>query len=63
MIDPKHLESAGNLLFNSKEMIPKLQPLVGAGTSQGNHFWVQISHSGKQTSRLVNTHPKAPSEV
>lgn len=63
MIDPKHLESAGNLLFNSEEMIPKLQPLVAAGTSRGNHFWVQISHSGRQTSRLVNTHPKAPSEV
>ena len=63
MIDSKHLESAGNLLFNSEEMIPKLQPLAAAGTSRGNHFWVQISHSGRQTSRLVNTHPKAPSEV
>lgn len=63
MIDAKHLESAGNLLFNSEEMIPKLQPLAAAGTSRGNHFWVQISHSGRQTSRLVNTHPKAPSEV
>lgn len=63
MIDPKHLESAGNLLFGSEKMIPKLQQLAAAGTSGGNHFWVQISHSGRQTSRLVNTHPKAPSAV
>jgi 2,4-dienoyl-CoA reductase-like NADH-dependent reductase (Old Yellow Enzyme family) len=63
MIDKNHMESAGNVYFGDEAMIPKLKKLAAAGTVNGNHFWVQISHSGRQTNRFVNSHPKAPSAV
>ena len=34
-----------------------------AATRNGNHFWAQISHAGRQTQTNVNPHPKAPSAV
>jgi 2,4-dienoyl-CoA reductase-like NADH-dependent reductase (Old Yellow Enzyme family) len=34
-----------------------------AATRNGNHFWAQISHAGRQTMRAVNPRPKAPSAV
>lgn len=63
MIDKNHMESAGNIYFGNEAMIPKLKKMAAAGTVNGNHFWVQISHSGRQTNRFVNSHPKAPSAV
>ena len=32
-------------------------------TRGGNHFWAQISHAGRQTQKVVNPHPRAPSAV
>ncbi len=63
MIDRKHLESAGNVCFDDESMIPKLQSWASAGISEGNHFWVQISHAGRQTNKFTNSRPLAPSEV
>jgi 2,4-dienoyl-CoA reductase-like NADH-dependent reductase (Old Yellow Enzyme family) len=34
-----------------------------AATRNDNHFWAQISHAGRQTQKMVNPHPKAPSAV
>lgn len=63
MIDRNHMESAGNVFFGDEAMIPKLKKWAAAGSVNGNHLWVQISHSGRQTNRFVNPHPKAPSPV
>ncbi|MCX2743609.1 NADH:flavin oxidoreductase/NADH oxidase family protein [Mangrovivirga sp. M17] len=63
VIDRNHLESAGNVCFDREEMIPKLKRWSKAGTKNGNHFWVQISHSGRQTNIFNAVRPKAPSEV
>jgi 2,4-dienoyl-CoA reductase-like NADH-dependent reductase (Old Yellow Enzyme family) len=63
MIDRTHMESAGNVFFGDEAMIPKLKKWTDAGTVNGNHLWVQISHSGRQTNRFVNPYPKAPSAV
>lgn len=63
MIDQNHMESAGNIFFGDEAMIPKLKKWTAAGTVNGNHLWAQISHSGRQTNRFVNPHPKAPSVV
>ncbi|NMM49048.1 NADH:flavin oxidoreductase/NADH oxidase family protein [Marinigracilibium pacificum] len=63
VIDRKHLESAGNVCLDTEEMIPALEKWVKAGTSNGNHLWVQISHSGRQTNIFNSKRPKAPSEV
>jgi len=63
MIDRDHMESAGNVFLGDVAMIPKLKKWTAAGTIHGNHLWAQISHSGRQTNRFVNPHPKAPSAV
>lgn len=63
VIDRKHLESAGNVCFDDEEMLPKLKSWAEAGKKNGNHIWVQISHSGRQTNRFATTRPLAPSEI
>ncbi len=63
VIDRKHLESAGNVCFDDEKMLSKLRSWVAAGTKNGNHLWVQISHSGRQTNRFSTGRPLAPSEV
>ncbi|GAA4273061.1 NADH:flavin oxidoreductase/NADH oxidase family protein [Aquimarina gracilis] len=63
VIDRKHLESAGNVCFDDEKMLPKLKSWAQAGKKKGNHIWVQISHSGRQTNRFGTSRPLAPSEV
>ncbi|MHA7056395.1 oxidoreductase [Aquimarina sp. M1] len=63
VIDRKHLESSGNVCFHDEKMLPKLISQADTGKRQGNHIWVQISHSGRQTSKFNVNHPLAPSAV
>ncbi|MEW7290142.1 NADH:flavin oxidoreductase/NADH oxidase family protein [Aquimarina sp. 2304DJ70-9] len=63
VIDRKHLESAGNVCFDDENMLPKLSSWAQSSKSNGNHVWVQISHSGRQTNRFGTNRPLAPSEV
>ena len=63
MINRNHLESGGNIIVDHEGILPKLQELAKQSQSATTQTWVQISHSGRQTSRLVNLHPKAPSSV
>lgn len=65
-IDANHLERPGNVFIHDRpdaEMMAALQAWTKAGTRAGNHFWAQISHAGRQTTRSVNPYPKAPSAV
>lgn len=65
-IDRDHLERPGNVVIDgpaSDAMMAALQGLAQAATRNGNHFWAQISHAGRQTQSNVNKHPKAPSAV
>ncbi|MBK8490882.1 MAG: hypothetical protein IPL49_08345 [Saprospirales bacterium] len=63
MVDRKHLESGGNIILDDESALPSLSRMTDAGKKYGHHFWAQISHSGRQTSVLVNRHPLAPSDV
>jgi len=63
VIDRKHMESAGNVCFDEEVNIPALKKWADTAKSYGNHAWVQISHSGRQTNRFTNLHPLAPSAV
>lgn len=63
MVDRKHLESGGNIIADHEGVIPGLKRLTDSGKKYGHHFWAQFSHSGRQTSILVNRYPSAPSEV
>jgi 2,4-dienoyl-CoA reductase-like NADH-dependent reductase (Old Yellow Enzyme family) len=65
-IDADHLERPGNVIINrepDEEMRAALNRWTTAATRNGNQFWAQISHAGRQTMKAVNPRPKAPSAV
>ncbi|MEP6341475.1 NADH:flavin oxidoreductase/NADH oxidase family protein [Parasphingorhabdus sp.] len=65
-IDRDHLERPGNVVIDkpaSDEMMKALKSWAAIATRNGNHFWAQISHAGRQTPANVNPNPKAPSAV
>ena len=65
-IDGDHLERPGNVIVESElsdQSFAALQRMASAGTRNGNHLWAQISHAGRQTQKIVNPAPKAPSAV
>jgi 2,4-dienoyl-CoA reductase-like NADH-dependent reductase (Old Yellow Enzyme family) len=65
-IDADHLERPGNIIIDREPDAPMqaaLSSLAKAATHNGNHFWAQISHAGRQTMKAVNQTPKAPSAI
>lgn len=66
MVDKDHLERPGNVVIDqppNQAMRDALRRWAEAGTRNGNHLWAQISHAGRQTQKIVNPSPKAPSAV
>jgi len=66
LIDGNHLERPGNVIIDSEprpEMLSALREWSSAATRNGNQFWAQISHAGRQTQKAVNPNPKAPSAL
>ncbi|MGL3819972.1 NADH:flavin oxidoreductase/NADH oxidase family protein [Sphingopyxis sp. R3-92] len=66
VIDRDHLERPGNVVIDrapDAEMRAALMRWAEAATRGGNHFWAQISHSGRQTPAIVNRHPKSASDI
>ena len=66
MVDRHHLERPGNVVIDRPpdlEMRQALKRWASSATRKGNHFWAQISHAGRQTQKIVNAKPKAPSAV
>lgn len=65
-IDWQHLERPGNVVIAGPaddELLGKLRSWAEASRTAGNGLWMQISHAGRQTQRVINPHPKAPSAV
>lgn len=66
IVDRDHLERPGNVVIEAEpdpDMKARLASWAKAATRNGNHFWAQISHGGRQTQKLVNPHPKSSSDV
>ncbi|UTW54699.1 NADH:flavin oxidoreductase/NADH oxidase family protein [Kordiimonas sp. SCSIO 12610] len=66
IIDKDHLERPGNVVIDrvpDEDMAERLKKWATAATRNGNHFWAQISHGGRQTQKLVNPTPKSASDV
>ncbi len=63
MVDRRYLERPGNLIVEHDTALDGLKRLAAAGTEGGNHLWMQISHPGRQCSRIVNLHPVSASDV
>jgi 2,4-dienoyl-CoA reductase-like NADH-dependent reductase (Old Yellow Enzyme family) len=70
-IDADHLERPGNVILDrplgddalDRALCDTLASWAKAATKNGNHFWAQISHAGRQTQKIVNATPKSPSAV
>ncbi|MFW2349419.1 NADH:flavin oxidoreductase/NADH oxidase family protein [Qipengyuania sp.] len=66
IVDKNHLERPGNVVIEGEpdaDMQARLASWAKVATRNGNHFWAQISHGGRQTQKLVNPHPKSSSDV
>jgi 2,4-dienoyl-CoA reductase-like NADH-dependent reductase (Old Yellow Enzyme family) len=65
-VDRQHLERPGNVIVDRQPdaaMKAALASWAQAATRNGNHFWGQISHAGRQTQKIINPNPKAPSAI
>ncbi len=63
MVDWRYLERPGNVVIEDRSGLDELAGWAAAGTAAGNQLWVQLSHPGRQCSRMSNTRPLAPSAV
>jgi 2,4-dienoyl-CoA reductase-like NADH-dependent reductase (Old Yellow Enzyme family) len=63
MIDRRYLERPGNVVLESDVAMERLAEWASAGTHAGNHLWMQLSHPGRQCTRVVASEPVAPSTV
>jgi len=62
-VDRWHLERPRNVVIDDESGFDALKRLAKAGTGNGNHFWAQLSHTGRQVHSALNWAPKAPSAV
>jgi 2,4-dienoyl-CoA reductase-like NADH-dependent reductase (Old Yellow Enzyme family) len=63
MVDRRFLEQAGNVVLDGETDEAALRAWVAAATHGGNHFWAQLNHPGRQTTRFHSDRPVAPSAV
>lgn len=65
-IDRDHLERPGNVIIDGEPGAALMEALGAwgrAATRNGNHCWAQLSHAGRQTQKMINPHPRAPSAI
>ena len=66
LVDRWHLERGGNIAIDgpqSKGALASLTEMASAAKADGAHIWMQINHPGRQTQKMINKHPKAPSDI
>lgn len=62
-VDRWHLERPGNIVLEDESGLTQLKALAKAGKSGGSHFWLQLSHTGRQVSDFINRAPLSSSDV
>ncbi|MDX5298300.1 MAG: NADH:flavin oxidoreductase/NADH oxidase family protein [Gammaproteobacteria bacterium] len=63
MIDRRHLGEPNNVVLEDDRDMPKLKAWASAARRQGAQVWMQLNHPGKQTPRMLNSDPVAPSAI
>lgn len=63
MVDHRYLERPGNVVVEDDSALDRLQRWAEAGTRDGTALIMQISHPGRQCTRMVTSRPVAPSAV
>jgi 2,4-dienoyl-CoA reductase-like NADH-dependent reductase (Old Yellow Enzyme family) len=65
-VDRRYLERAGNIVIEGPQnatQLTALEALAEAGASNDTQLWMQISHAGRQTPKLVASEPVGPSNI
>ena len=65
-VDPRCLEAPGNVVVSGRQteaQLAGLRAMSTAAKSQGAKVWMQISHAGRQTPKMVNPEPLSASDV
>ncbi len=65
-VDRRYLERAGNIAIDGSQdrsQLAALEAMAEAGTGNDAHLWMQISHAGRQTPKLIATEPVGPSDI
>ena len=66
MVDQRYLERPGNVVIDgpqSEEQMSRLRQWARAAREGGADIWMQLSHAGRQSPKIVATEPVAPSAV
>ncbi|MCG8520140.1 MAG: NADH:flavin oxidoreductase/NADH oxidase family protein [Pseudomonadales bacterium] len=63
MVDRRHLGEPGNVVLEDRRDLHKLRAWAEAACSGGGQVWMQLNHPGKQSPRMLNRDPVAPSAV
>ena len=66
LVDRWHLERGGNLAIvgpQSNQALALLADISSAAKATGSAIWMQLNHAGRQTQKMINKRPKAPSDV
>lgn len=66
LVDRWHLERGGNLAIEgmqSNSALAALADMAKAAKANGAHIWMQLNHAGRQTQKMINRQPKAPSNI
>lgn len=68
MIDPNHLEAAGNMVISrneklSGERFSLFRKIAEAGKANGSLLIAQVGHPGRQTPKEIQPHPIGASDV
>ena len=66
MVDKYNIEGAGNIIIEEnsyKGQLSTLKKWAQIATRNDTHFWMQLSHAGRQTPAAINRLPLAPSSV
>ena len=66
IVDRWHLERGGNLAVDGSQTDDAkswLRRVAEAAQHDGAKIWAQLNHAGRQTQKMINKNPKAPSDV
>ncbi|SDW09301.1 NADH:flavin oxidoreductase/NADH oxidase family protein [Marinobacter mobilis] len=63
MVDRRHIGEPKNVVLDDERDMTELKAWAQAGQRHGNHIWVQLNHPGKQSPKMLNKAPVAPSAV
>ena len=63
MVDRRHVGEPGNVVLEDERDLAALRGWAEAAQSGGGQIWMQLNHPGKQSPKMLNRDPVAPSAV